>query len=171
MVLPRVTYGFEHEYVAVPEGAHTLTADQFALDGTTVVASVTRTFTSSPVPVATVAITAPPDGASSGIPQVTFSGTAQSNVDKVVRLQGEMPVRTGLIARAVRRPSAPRTQQPRIKRPHVPRAGRPPALDRGSTCPASVQGASSAAQIARMVLTALDCTGPLSLPGGVCNAL
>jgi hypothetical protein len=28
MVLPCVTYGFEHEYVAVPEGAHTLTADQ-----------------------------------------------------------------------------------------------------------------------------------------------
>jgi hypothetical protein len=86
MVLPCVTYSFEHEYVAVPEGAHTLTADQLALDGTTVVASVTRTFTSSPVPVATVAITAPPDGASSGIPQVTFSGTAESNVDNVVRL-------------------------------------------------------------------------------------
>src|ERR671910_430168 len=45
MVLPCVTYSFQHEYVAVPEGTHTLTADQLALDGTTVVASVTRTFT------------------------------------------------------------------------------------------------------------------------------
>jgi hypothetical protein len=71
IVLPCVTYSFAHEYVAVREGTHTLTADQLALDGTTVVASVTRTFTSSPVPVATIAITAPPDGASGGIPQVT----------------------------------------------------------------------------------------------------
>src|SRR5262245_25539203 len=67
-------------------GAHTLTGDQLALDGVTVVASITRTFTFSPVPVATVAITSPADGTTSGVPEVTFSGTAQSNVDNVVRL-------------------------------------------------------------------------------------
>lgn len=79
-------YSFEQEYVAVPEGSHTLTAEQLALDGSTVVASVTRTFTSSPIPVARVAITAPADGGTSGLPQVEFSGTADSNVDAVVRL-------------------------------------------------------------------------------------
>ena len=86
LVLPCVSYSFSHEYVAVSEGAHTLTGDQLALDGVTVVASITRTFTSSRVPVATVAITSPADGTTSGVPEVTFSGTAQSNVDNVVRL-------------------------------------------------------------------------------------
>jgi hypothetical protein len=85
-LLACVSYSFELEYVAVPEGSHTLTADQLALDGSTVVATVTRTLTSSPVPVATVAITAPADGATSGLPQVVFGGTAESNVDAVVRL-------------------------------------------------------------------------------------
>jgi hypothetical protein len=86
LVVPCLSYTFDHEYVAVPEGTHTLTGEQLALDGSTVVASITRTFTSSPVPIATVAITSPADGTTSGVPQVTFSGTAQSNVDDVVRL-------------------------------------------------------------------------------------
>jgi hypothetical protein len=60
LVLPCVSYSFSHEYVAVPEGAHTLTGDQLALDGVTVVASITRTFTSSPVPVATSPSPHPP---------------------------------------------------------------------------------------------------------------
>ena len=79
-------YSFEKEYAAVPEGSHTLTAEQLALDGTTVVASVTRMFTSSPIPVAMVAIISPADETTSGVPQVVFSGTAESNVDAVVRL-------------------------------------------------------------------------------------
>ena len=83
---PCTLYSFYHQYVAVPEGSHTLTAEQLALDGSTVVATLTRTFTSSPIPVATVAITDPADGATSGLPQVVFSGTAASNVDSVVRL-------------------------------------------------------------------------------------
>ncbi len=86
ILLPCTEYSFYHEYVAVPEGSHTLTAEQLALDGSTVVATLTRTFTSSPIPVATVAITDPADGATSGLPQVVFSGTAESNVDAVVRL-------------------------------------------------------------------------------------
>jgi hypothetical protein len=85
-LLPCTLYSFEIEYVAVPEGSHTLKADQLALDGTTVVASVTRTFTSSPIPIAAVAVTSPADGATSGLPQVVFSGTAESNVDALVRL-------------------------------------------------------------------------------------
>lgn len=85
-LVPCTSFSFEQQYVAVPEGSHTLTADQLALDGSTIVASVTRTFTSAPVPVATVAITSPADGATSGLPQVVFSGTAESNVDAVVRL-------------------------------------------------------------------------------------
>jgi hypothetical protein len=85
-LLPCVSYSFELEYVDVPEGSHTITAEQLALDGSTVVATATKTFTSRPIPVATVAITAPADGATSGLPQVVFSGTAESNVDAVVRL-------------------------------------------------------------------------------------
>lgn len=85
-LLPCLSYSFELEYVAVSEGSHTLTAEQLALDGSTVVATVTRTFTSRPVPVATVDIIAPADGGTSGLPQVVFSGTAASNVDAVVRL-------------------------------------------------------------------------------------
>ncbi len=85
-LLPCLSYSFELEYVAVPEGSHTLTAEQLALDGTTVVATVSRTFTSMPIPVATVVITDPADGSTSGLPQVVFSGTATSNVDAVVRL-------------------------------------------------------------------------------------
>jgi hypothetical protein len=83
---PCTSYQFYHEYVAIPEGSHTLTAEQLALDRSTVVASITRTFTSRPVPVATVAITDPVDGATSGLPQVVVSGSAESNVDAVVRL-------------------------------------------------------------------------------------
>ena len=86
VLVPCTEYSFEQEYMAVPEGSHTLTADQLALDGSTVVATVTRTFTSMPIPVATVVITDPADGATSGLPQVVFSGTAVSNVDAVVRL-------------------------------------------------------------------------------------
>jgi hypothetical protein len=86
VVLPCTEFSFQQEYVAVPEGSHTLTAEQLSLDGSTVVATVTRTFTSMPIPVATVVITDPPDGATSGLPQVVFSGTAASNVDATIRL-------------------------------------------------------------------------------------
>ncbi|RYP81447.1 hypothetical protein EKO23_23580 [Nocardioides guangzhouensis] len=86
VLVPCVQYSFEHRYTEVPEGEHVLTAEQLAVDGSTVVASVTRTFTSAPIPVATVDITSPEDGSSADSTTVVVSGTETSNVDALVRV-------------------------------------------------------------------------------------
>ena len=85
-VLPCDDYSVSRRYVDLAEGSHTLTAEMLALDGTTVVASETRTFTSAPIPVATVDITSPADGASGSSTELTVSGTAASNVSQGVQV-------------------------------------------------------------------------------------
>ena len=79
-------YQYYRRYVDVPEGEHTLTVEQLALDGSTVVASITHTFTSAPIPVATVEITSPQDGSGSDWTELVISGTASSNVDPTVQI-------------------------------------------------------------------------------------
>ena len=80
------SYQYYRRYVDVPEGEHTLTVEQLALDGTTVVASITHTLTSAPIPVATVEITSPQDGSVSDWTELVISGTASSNVDPTVHI-------------------------------------------------------------------------------------
>lgn len=79
-------YQFHRRYEAVPEGEHTITVEQLALDGSTVVAALTHTFTSAPIPVATVEITTPEDGSTSDWTELTLSGTESSNVDAGVQV-------------------------------------------------------------------------------------
>ena len=86
ILVPCTAYYFEHRYEDVPEGEHTLTVDQLALDGTTVVASITHTITSLPTAAATVEITDPADGASGDSTTLTVTGTETSNVDDLVRV-------------------------------------------------------------------------------------
>jgi len=79
-VLPCDDYGIYRRYVDLVEGSHTLTVEMLALDGTTVVAAESRTFTSGPIPVANVHITSPADGATGSSTELTVTGTAASNV-------------------------------------------------------------------------------------------
>ena len=85
-VLPCDDYGIYRRYVDLVEGSHTLIVEMLALDGTTVVASETRTFTSGAIPVAAVDITSPADGATGSSTQLTVSGTAASNVSQGVQV-------------------------------------------------------------------------------------
>lgn len=85
-VLPCDDYSVSRRYVDLVEGSHTLTVEMLALDGTTVVASETRTFTSAPIPVATVDITSPADGATGSSTELTVTGTASSNVSQGVQV-------------------------------------------------------------------------------------
>jgi hypothetical protein len=88
-------YQYYRRYVDVPEGEHTLTVEQLALDGSTVVASITHTFTSAPVPVATVEITSPQDGSTSDWTELVLSGTESSNVDAGVQVLVDGAYATG----------------------------------------------------------------------------
>lgn len=80
------SYQYYQRYVDIPEGEHTLTVEQLALDGSTVVSSITHTFTSAPIPSATVAITSPEDGSVSDWNELVVSGTESSNVDPSVQI-------------------------------------------------------------------------------------
>ena len=92
------SYQYYRRYVDVPEGEHTLTVEQLALDGSTVVASITHTFTSAPVPVATVEITSPQDGSVSDWTELVISGTESSNVDPTVQIYVDGVYTTGATA-------------------------------------------------------------------------
>ena len=92
------SYQFYRRYVDVPEGEHRLTVEQLALDGSTVVASTTHTFTSAPVPVATVAITSPEDGSTSDWTELVISGTESSNIDPTVQIYVDGIYTTGATA-------------------------------------------------------------------------
>lgn len=92
------SYQYYRRYVDVPEGEHTLTVEQLALDGSTVVASITHTFTSAPVPVATVAITSPEDGSTSDWTELVISGTESSNIDPTVQIYVDGVYTTGATA-------------------------------------------------------------------------
>jgi hypothetical protein len=91
-------YQYHRRYVDVPEGEHTLTVEQLAVDGTTVVASITHTFTSAPIPVATVEITSPQDGSVSDWTELVVSGTASSNVDPTVQIYVDGVITNGATA-------------------------------------------------------------------------
>ena len=92
------SYQYYRRYVDVPEGDHTLTVEQLALDGSTVVASITHTFTSEPIPVATVAITSPQDGSVSDWTELVISGTESSNIDPTVQIYVDGVYTTGATA-------------------------------------------------------------------------
>ena len=92
------SYQYYRRYVDVPEGEHTLTVEQLALDGSTVVASITHTFASAPVPVATVAITSPEDGSTSDWTELDISGTEGSNIDPTVQIYVDGVYTTGATA-------------------------------------------------------------------------
>ena len=92
------SYQYYRRYVDVPEGEHTLTVEQLALDGSTVVASITHTLTSAPIPVATVDITSPQDGSVSDWTELVISGTESSNVDPTVQIYVDGAYTTGATA-------------------------------------------------------------------------
>jgi hypothetical protein len=91
-------YQYYRRYEDVPEGEHTLTVEQLALDGSTVVASITHTFTSAPVPVATVQITSPEDGSTRDWTEVALAGTESSNIDPTVQVFVDGVYTTGATA-------------------------------------------------------------------------
>lgn len=80
------SYQYYRRYEDVPEGEHTLTVEQLGLDGSTVVAAITHTLTSAPIPVATVEITSPQDGSTSDWTELVLSGTGSANVDPTVQI-------------------------------------------------------------------------------------
>nr|WP_300052480.1 Ig-like domain-containing protein [uncultured Nocardioides sp.] len=92
------SYQYYRRYVDVPEGEHTLAVEQLALDGSTVVASITHTFASAPVPVATVAITSPEDGSTGDWTELVISGTESSNIDPTVQIYVDGVYTTGATA-------------------------------------------------------------------------
>jgi len=92
------SYQYYRRYVDVREGEHTLTVEQLAVDGSTVVASITHTFTSAPVPVATVEITSPQDGSVSDWTELVVSGTESSNIDPTVQIYVDGVYTTGATA-------------------------------------------------------------------------
>jgi len=92
------SHQYYRRYVDVPAGQHTLTVEQLALDGTTVVASITHTITSAPIPVATVEITSPQDGSVSDWTELVVSGTASTNVDPTVEIYVDGVITNGATA-------------------------------------------------------------------------